>query len=79
MARRLMLQCLQSKPGSPPNNALAAEPVLASLIQLYYQAKNFQGALPDGGGLLDMRVDHYHFFAVFAEAEAIYLDTVQQS
>ena len=41
------------------------------MIGLYSQVKNL-GALPDPGGLLDMRADHYAYFAIFLGAEAEY-------
>ncbi|MEI6724600.1 MAG: hypothetical protein WCN81_00080 [Actinomycetes bacterium] len=68
-----MLQCLQSD--KPPKNALAAEPEIADLIGLYFMCDNL-GHLPDGGGVLDMRADHFAYFAVFAAAKAEYLRTL---
>ena len=64
-----MLQCLSAPPSAPPLNALRSNPRIASLIGLYSQAKDM-GALPNPGGLLDQRADHYAFFAVFSAAIA---------
>ena len=48
---------------SPPTRASP------QLMGLYAQVRNL-GALPNPGGLLDQRPDHYAAFAVFASAEA---------
>lgn len=69
-----MLACLQSS--APPLNALSKEPRIARMIGLYSQVKNL-GMLPDPGGVLDMRSDHYAFFAVFASAESEYLKSLE--
>jgi len=41
------------------------------MMSLYSQCRNLD-ALPDEGGVLDMRVDHYAYFAIFASAEVLY-------
>jgi len=64
-----MLKCLSAPPSNPPRNALAQYPHIARLIGLYSQVKNL-GVLPDEGGVLDMRADHYAYFGIFASAEA---------
>ena len=66
-----MFACLQSSPGAPPRNALAARPDIARLISLYWMSKSF-GVLPDPGGLLDQRADTFAYFTVFAAAQAEY-------
>lgn len=65
-----MLRCLEAP--APPLNLLAEYPRIADLISLYFMSKSL-GALPDTGGLLDMRADHYAFFVVFTQAEAEYI------
>lgn len=64
-----MLRLLQSD--APPRNALAAEPRIASMLSLYQMCQSMR-SLPDAGGLLDMRADHYAYFQAFSGAESEY-------
>lgn len=41
------------------------------MLSLYWQCKNLN-ALPESGGVLDMRADHFAYFGIFAEAESIW-------
>lgn len=65
-----MWLCLKN-PSAPPTNRLAKFPHIAEMMSLYSQCRNL-GALPDEGGVLDMRVDHYEYFSIFANVEALF-------
>jgi hypothetical protein len=70
-----MLLCLKSS--APPTNHLRKRPDIAALIGLYFMSKNLS-ALPEAGGVLDMRADHYAYFSVFATAEAEHIDSLNR-
>lgn len=71
-----MWLCLKN-PSAPPTNRLAKFPYIADMMSLYSQCRNL-GALPDPGAVLDMRADHYAYFAIFANTEALYRFQTQQ-
>ena len=69
-AKALCLRSLQTD--APLTKAFQSEPVIAEMLSLYNLCKSMR-SLPESGGLLDMRADHYSYFEAFASAEAEYM------